>query len=442
MSAKDDILGTGSRSNANVPPPIDSSLQGAPGAQGNQTAAPAPAPQPAQAPTPQPTGTDKSQQVTSAPVSSVAAATLQPPPIATPPIASTSSTSTAQPTGTDKPQQQGQTSPSTTPATPASDAEDDYEKKMQGYWDEYKAKRDKNLGDLMATMDKMKDAYKQPTEEELEKERKKRKRDQIFNAIGDGIQALSNLYFTTQYAPNSYNPKNSLSAKAQERYDKIDKEREGNKDKYYNLAYNQYQMQNAADKEDMDWRSELDGLRAKRAATKAKAEADNAAAAAKQAAADRDYDLKKAKQEADAKRADARDAETRRHNRAQESIGRQNAATAAARASGSGGGGGGKTKYTLNIGGKVYTYNSQADYERAVQRYAKGKNLRTMQSVADGTDVYGNPKRKTSAKPISQLAAEVEDAYSEKPKQASFKVGNYKRQPAAKKSTTTKPPLN
>ena len=40
--------------------------------------------------------------------------------------------------------------------------------------------------------------YKQPTDEELAKERKKQKRDQIFAAIGDGISALSNLFFTTQ----------------------------------------------------------------------------------------------------------------------------------------------------------------------------------------------------------------------------------------------------
>lgn len=75
--------------------------------------------------------------------------------------------------------------------------------------------------------------YKPPTDEELEKERKKRKREQIFNAIGDGVQALANLYFTTQYAPNSYNPKNSLSAKAKERWDKADAERKANNDAYF-----------------------------------------------------------------------------------------------------------------------------------------------------------------------------------------------------------------
>ena len=36
--------------------------------------------------------------------------------------------------------------------------------------------------------------YKPPTQEELEKERKKQRREQIFAAIGDGISALSNLF--------------------------------------------------------------------------------------------------------------------------------------------------------------------------------------------------------------------------------------------------------
>lgn len=74
--------------------------------------------------------------------------------------------------------------------------------------------------------------YKPPTAEELEKERKKEKRDKMFAAIGDGIAALSNLYFTTKGAPNAFDPRNSLSAKARERWEKLHKEREENA-RYY-----------------------------------------------------------------------------------------------------------------------------------------------------------------------------------------------------------------
>lgn len=100
--------------------------------------------------------------------------------------------------------------------------------------------------------------YKPLTEEELEKERKKEKREKIFAAIGDGIAALSNLFFTTQGAPNAYDPKNSLSAKAQERWDKLKKERDEN-GRYYTAAYMQA-MKNDEEgaRDDRNWRHQLE----------------------------------------------------------------------------------------------------------------------------------------------------------------------------------------
>ena len=100
--------------------------------------------------------------------------------------------------------------------------------------------------------------YEPPTEEELEKERKKEKREKIFAAIGDGIAALSNLFFTTQGAPNAYDPKNSLSAKAQERWDKLKKEREEN-GRYYTAAYMQA-MKNDEEgsRDDRNWKRQLE----------------------------------------------------------------------------------------------------------------------------------------------------------------------------------------
>lgn len=75
--------------------------------------------------------------------------------------------------------------------------------------------------------------YTPPTDEELAKEKKKQKRDQIFAAIGDGISALSNLFFTTKYAPNMYDGKNSMSERTRVRYDRLMKEREGKEKEYY-----------------------------------------------------------------------------------------------------------------------------------------------------------------------------------------------------------------
>lgn len=93
---------------------------------------------------------------------------------------------------------------------------------------------DVNGGSLSyAELYKKLNPYTPPTAEELEKEKKKQKRDQIFAAIGDGISALSNLFFTTQYAPNMYTGKNTMSERTKVRYDKLMKEREGKEKEYY-----------------------------------------------------------------------------------------------------------------------------------------------------------------------------------------------------------------
>lgn len=100
--------------------------------------------------------------------------------------------------------------------------------------------------------------YKPPTPEELEKERKREKREKVFAAIGDGIAALSNLYFTTKGAPNAFDPRNSLSEKARERWDKLNKEREEN-GRYYTQAYMQAMRNDEeADRENRNWQHQLE----------------------------------------------------------------------------------------------------------------------------------------------------------------------------------------
>lgn len=99
--------------------------------------------------------------------------------------------------------------------------------------------------------------YKPPTAEELEKERKKEKRDKVFAAIGDGIAALSNLYFTTKGAPNAFDPRNSLSAKARERWDKLNKEREENARYYMQEAMKAKALDDDRDDKDRSYMAKL-----------------------------------------------------------------------------------------------------------------------------------------------------------------------------------------
>lgn len=76
--------------------------------------------------------------------------------------------------------------------------------------------------------DKMFEEFKRlhPTETDDEKRErlKRQRRNQLFAAIGDGISALSDLYFTTKGAPKMEQAK-TLSQAVRERYDKEDNER-------------------------------------------------------------------------------------------------------------------------------------------------------------------------------------------------------------------------
>lgn len=70
-----------------------------------------------------------------------------------------------------------------------------------------------------------------PEEETPEQKKKREKRERmgkIFAAIGDGVSALSNLWFATKGAPSSYNPDNSILKRTQAREDYLRKERFSN----------------------------------------------------------------------------------------------------------------------------------------------------------------------------------------------------------------------
>lgn len=63
--------------------------------------------------------------------------------------------------------------------------------------------------------------YKTLTPKEIQELKKKQKREAIFSAIGDGIAAISNLYFASQSGISSFNPEHSLSNQNQKRWDKL-----------------------------------------------------------------------------------------------------------------------------------------------------------------------------------------------------------------------------
>ena len=100
--------------------------------------------------------------------------------------------------------------------------------------------------------------YKPPTEEELNKERKRRKTQAIFSAIGDGISAMSNLYFTTQGVPSMFDGRTTLSGTAQKRWDKVDAERKANSEKYVEAYMRAKQADDAAERDERNWKRQIE----------------------------------------------------------------------------------------------------------------------------------------------------------------------------------------
>ena len=98
----------------------------------------------------------------------------------------------------------------------------------------------------IATLQKLADKYKAETDEERKKRERKEKSQKIMAAVGDGLMALSNLYFTTKYAPNMYNHQTmSQQTPLQKRLDEAKKEREANADKYLNYSLKIGDLNNA-----------------------------------------------------------------------------------------------------------------------------------------------------------------------------------------------------
>lgn len=110
---------------------------------------------------------------------------------------------------------------------------------------EYRAS---SYDELIPQLEQRMAEYKPLTEEELKKLRRRQKAEGIISGISDAVQSVANLIFTHHYAPNMYNAKEGMSARAKERFEKEKAQREADADKYLNYALTIGKMKDA-DKE-------------------------------------------------------------------------------------------------------------------------------------------------------------------------------------------------
>lgn len=99
--------------------------------------------------------------------------------------------------------------------------------------------------ELIPQLEKRMAEFKPLSEEELKKLRRKQKIEGIISGVSDAAQSVANLIFTHHYAPNMYNPKEGMSAKAKERFDKEKAQREADADKYLQYALTIGKMKDA-----------------------------------------------------------------------------------------------------------------------------------------------------------------------------------------------------
>ncbi len=287
-------------------------------------------------------------------------------------------------------------------------------------------------------------------------EKKKEKRRKIFAAIGDGISALSNLYFTTKGAPSMYSGKQTLSQKEADYWDKLRQDRENERRRYVDGYLKALQADSLAAirKQNADTQQAAKEAEAKRKEEEAKRKGDLAEAqgevyrarAAKDAAATAmaektleymnayGWPLKRAKAQADIDLAKARTTQ------AEASADKASASAAKARAS-AGSGGSGSKKYYGTFNGVAY--RTKADYDKAVVDYAKGNRIPITYDKAS-TDKYGRKRTTQTNRSIAGLATDGEADYrakqAERARAAQKRAAPAKATPKAKPAAAKAPP--
>ncbi len=153
--------------------------------------------------------------------------------------------------------------------TPVVDADVDAE--IDGKYtvtDEMRSKAAKPYDDTIDVYQRAMEALSplESAEDRERRERRERSRRKIY-AITDGLSALSNLYFTTQYAPNGYNHEKSMSETDRAALERARAEREKNRDAHLRYALGIAKAQ--ADKEQGLRALETEMAKAKEAAKEA-----------------------------------------------------------------------------------------------------------------------------------------------------------------------------
>ena len=264
---------------------------------------------------------------------------------------------------------------------------------------------------------------KPETAEERAKREKREKREAVLAAVGDGISALSNLFFTTQYAPNAYDPTKGMSAKARERWDRLRLEREANRRAYSDGYLRALAMEEAGDREERNWRHTLERERIADERYEIKAAQDKAMADLNEQL--RRHQITAAEHKAEQERIAAQfaeESEKLKQENLRAGVRQKDAAAGASKASASasysraryydngGSRGKGKSGPTLQLeDDEPMRFGDDKDYDRAVMRLAPDYGVPTTEVQVTERNHKGEPKKqRTIQRPVKDIAADIE----------------------------------
>lgn len=235
---------------------------------------------------------------------------------------------------------------------------------------------------------------KNPEDVDAKKERNRK----IISAIGDGISALSNIYFTTKGGNNVYDAKNSMSKATQLRYDKLKADYEKDKDRYNNAMFQARQF----DQGQANWREQFKNTLEQQRYARDRQETQDAMNKELH-----NLQLKYQQGQLSIQELQKQVAEV-------EAQYAERKAKAQIQATGARGGVGGRADYYASIGG--VPYRSEADYNAAVKTIARRLGIPV--EVDSGIDPVTKLKS-TKAREISDIAADINNYQppEEKPKE-------------------------
>lgn len=260
------------------------------------------------------------------------------------------------------------------------------------------------------------------TAEEKAKREKREKSEAVLAAVGDGISALSNLFFTTRGARSSYNASQGMSARTRERWDKLRQEREANSKAWFDGYVRARAMDDTNARDDRTWRHTLE--REKIADDRYEAQAKLEEKKAKLDEQLRLHQITAAEYKAEQERISALYAEgteqlkqdslragiKQKGAAATASLAAAGASNAKAESIRSGGGGGGKHGLTLQLeDDEPMRFGDDKDYDRTVMRLAPDYGVPTTVVEVTERDRKGNPKKQRTVKrDVKDIAADIE----------------------------------